>query len=720
MTGVMSERRLLPMAPKRDLLGGVRTLVTFALVVTASALLSAAPSSGANRPPQRLRFRVHSVLWWSNGIGGGRTESTDYFDAAPGEDIDGSRAYPGWRPFAPGAPFRLGRIVDAEHAWVHFSGGIRPSAGGNDSSSGDSIIVSTVDRSFTSGSMDAGLGFRVRVEPPSPLDAIGASSGMQLIHHGPVVPGPEDFRGQVESVEAVGVFRILAIHAGRDSLRLYNRSVGTTEMEVEPHDLWKPGPLRVGRAISLVQEGPPVSDTSWAPIPTSTQMRQGEDVVLFLVRGQAAPFKSRWTFSSFKGYGLLANQGKLVFSYFGRGVPIEKFRDDVRMCERLKFQPGRGALMGRILHAGSSMPIVGAAVQVEGSATISRSTSSGWFELFDLPIGQRKLSVRDSLGEVSAPVEVTDEKVDSLDARVAQPGDPDPAARSPETILAEARAKRTPTEEGYLRLYDVAPMPYQRSAPDYPDDARRSLFEGGVFVRARVDSVGRLAELSAQGSVSPQILTAAEACVRRWRFRPALKDGRPVGCWLGLPVHFAHPASDNVAAPQDRTAQATADFTDDSRTTHASLVVEASATLDSVTMTYRYDYRVMNRAGSTRNLVAFALMPAVPADMNLVQPEGWNGFLGCGGRRDVVGWMVWGDAPRHDTMMDFAIAPGQELAGIGFTSKRPPRRIRWFANTVVGRESGKVIWDCGSSATETMLKTSLQGTIVGPGSEEDH
>jgi hypothetical protein len=37
----------------------------------------------------------------------------------------------------------------------------------------------------------------------------------------------------------------------------------------------------------------------------------------------------------------------------------------------------------------------------------------------------------------------------------------------------------------------------------------------------------------------------------------------------------------------------------------------------------------------------------------------------------------------------------------------------------VGRESGKVIWDCSSSATERMLKTPLQGTIVGPGSDED-
>jgi TonB family protein len=705
------------MQPRKHALSYIRVVASCAYLLTASQLLHSAPSYGATRPPERLRIRVQSVLWWSNGIGGGKTESTDYFDAAPRDDIDGSRAYPGWQSFGPGSPFRLGRIVDEEHAWVHFSGGIHPAKGSNEPSSVDSIIVSTVDRSFTSGSMDAGLEFNLRIEPASPLDAMGTSNGMQLIHRRPVVPGPEGFRDHVESVEAIGIFRILAIKPGRDSVRIYKGSIGTTEMEVVPRDLWRHGPLALGKTITLVQERPPVSDTSWAAIPQSTPMRRGDDVILFLVRGRTAPFTNRWTFSSFKGYGLLANQGNLVFSSFGRGVRIEKFRNDVRLCEQMRFHAGRGALMGRVLHAGSSVPITGALVRVEGSKAVSQSASDGWFELFDLPIGQRRLSVKDSLGEVSALVEITDEKVDSLEVRVAQPGDPGPAARSPETILAESRA--TGSLEGYLHIYDVTPMPYKRSEPRYPEDARKSNFEGDVVVRARIDSLGRLLVASAEGNVSPDILTEAEACVRRWRFRPGLKDGRPVGCWVGLPVHFAHPASNNLAAREDRTSRSTASFTRDSGTTQANLVVEGSATLDSVTMTYRYYYRIRNSAGSTRDLVAFALMPAEPADMNLDHPEGWNGFLGCGGRRDVVGWMVWGDAPRHDSMMDFAIAPGQELAGIGFTSKRPPRRIRWFANTMARGERDKLIWDCSSSATETMLKTPLQGTIVGPGSGRD-
>ena len=197
----------------------------------------------------------------------------------------------------------------------------------------------------------------------------------------------------------------------------------------------------------------------------STPMRRGEDVILFLLRDRDAPAKDRWTFSPFGGYGLLANHGKLVFSYPVRGVPIEKFRDDVMLCERMRFRPGRGVLMGRVLHAGSSAPIAGVAVRVEGSEATSQSNSEGWFQLFDLPIGQRMLFAKDSLGDVSAPVGVTDETVDSLELRVAQPGDPDTAPPAREGSAVNARAQRGTRFEGFRLPYDIPPMPYQRSDP---------------------------------------------------------------------------------------------------------------------------------------------------------------------------------------------------------------------------------------------------------------
>ncbi len=550
---------------------GYRALKTLAMILATMWLLGATPSQGGGRPPERLRFRVHSVLWWSNGLGGGRTESTDYFDSAPGDDIDGSRAYPGWMPFGPGAPFRLGAIVDAEHAWVHFSGGIHPTTmvpGGDGSSGGDSIIVSTVDRSFTSGSFDAGLEFTLRIEPTS---SSGISTGMQIIRHGPAIPPPRGLR------------------------------------------------------------------------------------------------------------------------------------------------PGHGALLGRILHAGSGAPIVGAAVRVEGSGGGSHSGAGGRFELVNLQIGQSRLFVVDSLGEVSAPVGVTDEKADSLDVRVAQPGDPDPAPRSPEAILAEVRAKQRASGEGYVPLYDVTPTAYRRSDPTYPVAARQSKFEGDVIVRARIDSIGRQSNLSTQGGASPQILSMAEACVRRWRFRPGLKDARPVGCWLGQPVHFAHPASDNIAPPGDRRSQAATTALGGPGRTRAEIVVEGSATLDSVTKMYRYYYRVANHGTSTRYLAAFVLMPVEPPVEELDRPDGWQGILG----RDFVGWEVWGDDHGRN-ISDYAIGPNEELVGIGFKSPRPPTRIRWFADTAAPGEQGKLIWDWAPDAQETMLKTPLQGTIVGPGSEQGH
>ncbi len=698
----------------------ILTMATAGWLIAAS-LLAVTPCQGAPTTPELLRFRVRSVLWSSHGFGGERNETTDYFDVRSGDDIDGPRAYPGWLPFGPGAPFRLGKIVDRDHAWVHFSGGIRPRAsaiGGDKPSGGDSIIVSTVDRSFTSGSYDGGIVFSLRIEGTGSGGGTGVSDGMQIIHRGPVVLGREGFRERVEDAEAIGIFRILAVRPGRDSVRRGDRHVGTTELEVVPGELWRPGPLAVGKPLTLIQESPPTNDTSWTPMPGSTPMRRGDDVILFLLHGRSGPPKDRWTFSTYGGYGLLANLGKLVFSHFGRGIPIEKFRDDVRLSARMTFKAGTGILMGRVLHAGSGRPITGAAVRIQGNGAVSQTTPDGWFQLFDIPIGQHRLVVNDSLGEVSAPIEVTDERVDSLEVRIAQPDDAAPATPVQGGVPADgdfgtARPKNSDGFQLLRRPYDVAPMPFRRSDPSYPEDARKAAFEGDVTVYALIDSLGYIVSASSEGSMSPQILAAAEACVRRWKFRPALKGGRPVESRIGLNVHFAHPASDNIAAMEDRRAQDTASFAGDSGSTRSEIVVEASATLDSVTKEYRYYYRVMNRPGSTRDLVAFALMPAAAADMNLDKPEGWNGFLGCGGRRDVIGWMAWGD-DRHRGRMDFAIAPNQELSGIGFRSARPPTRIRWFAQTVARGEPPSFAWACGSSHTEIMLETPLQGTIVGP------
>lgn len=69
--------------------------------------------------------------------------------------------------------------------------------------------------------------------------------------------------------------------------------------------------------------------------------------------------------------------------------------------------------------------------------------------------------------------------------------------------------------------------------------ARESGASGTVIVRAHVGADGRVLDTSLQRSV-PLLNGAAVDAVRRTRFRPAERDGRPVDSWVAVPVTFAN------------------------------------------------------------------------------------------------------------------------------------------------------------------------------------
>jgi TonB family protein len=72
-------------------------------------------------------------------------------------------------------------------------------------------------------------------------------------------------------------------------------------------------------------------------------------------------------------------------------------------------------------------------------------------------------------------------------------------------------------------------------APVYPDEAGR--IQGVVLVQALVIEDGTVAECKVVKSI-PMLDEAAVACVRQWRFKPALTDGKPVAVWVAVPVRF--------------------------------------------------------------------------------------------------------------------------------------------------------------------------------------
>ena len=85
---------------------------------------------------------------------------------------------------------------------------------------------------------------------------------------------------------------------------------------------------------------------------------------------------------------------------------------------------------------------------------------------------------------------------------------------------------------------DVAPEPITKVPPEYPRAAADRNISGVVRLRVLVCEHGRVVEARAVHSV-PELDQAAAEALRKWRFKPALRDGQPVAAWVEEPVRFS-------------------------------------------------------------------------------------------------------------------------------------------------------------------------------------
>ncbi len=76
--------------------------------------------------------------------------------------------------------------------------------------------------------------------------------------------------------------------------------------------------------------------------------------------------------------------------------------------------------------------------------------------------------------------------------------------------------------------FDTPPKAIDALAPEYPEALRRTNIEGNVVVAFTVDTQGRVHDIEVQRCTNHKLERAAVDAVRRWRFQPALRNGKPV------------------------------------------------------------------------------------------------------------------------------------------------------------------------------------------------
>ncbi len=117
-----------------------------------------------------------------------------------------------------------------------------------------------------------------------------------------------------------------------------------------------------------------------------------------------------------------------------------------------------------------------------------------------------------------------------LDGRPLPPESPPPVDPPPPVADADL-------PELALTASDVAPRVLKQARPSYPQDAFLKRIEGTVLIEALIDIEGRVARCRVLQSV-PELDAAALAAVRKWRFEPARRGGRPVATIVHMPVNF--------------------------------------------------------------------------------------------------------------------------------------------------------------------------------------
>jgi protein TonB len=84
----------------------------------------------------------------------------------------------------------------------------------------------------------------------------------------------------------------------------------------------------------------------------------------------------------------------------------------------------------------------------------------------------------------------------------------------------------------------VAPVLILKVEPDYSEEARRARFQGAVLMRLVIDQTGTPRNVRVVRPVGMGLDELAVNAVRRWRFRPGMKDGRAVAVIANAEVNF--------------------------------------------------------------------------------------------------------------------------------------------------------------------------------------
>lgn len=130
---------------------------------------------------------------------------------------------------------------------------------------------------------------------------------------------------------------------------------------------------------------------------------------------------------------------------------------------------------------------------------------------------------------VAPPVKISVSTAPPVAAAVERVPDPAPAAPAPAAPVAPVAAAAPAAAAGPITVSNLATTLVSGPPPRYPVESRHKREEGTVVLWLVISKDGRVTQVSVQQSSGfPKLDEAATAAVRKWRWSPSMREGRPV------------------------------------------------------------------------------------------------------------------------------------------------------------------------------------------------
>jgi len=105
-------------------------------------------------------------------------------------------------------------------------------------------------------------------------------------------------------------------------------------------------------------------------------------------------------------------------------------------------------------------------------------------------------------------------------------------------IRALAAAETVQQEAFDVSDLEKRPEAVSQIAPAYPAELRKAKIEGSVTLVFVLSEEGRVEDPRVEQSSRPEFERPALEAIRKWRFRPGMKDGQPVRTYVRIPMRF--------------------------------------------------------------------------------------------------------------------------------------------------------------------------------------